>query len=309
MIKITIGLTTFDRPEVLDKMRTSLLLSRGLDDCNLRIYDDCSTAYDKEYLQRQFPEAAEIVRRDRNLGSDFNIHQMFVDFLKTDDDVLVAIDSDLIFHPDWIAFMREALGRTGPDAVLSLYNSALHPPVKQVVIDSVEFLEKGHIGSAAAVFRRDVLKEIVEHVPASRRYDWDWSEYLFKRKIPILVPKRSYVQHIGIHGTNNCPLYCEYGLNFSPGNEMNEKILIDFFIDLVSSKDSYVAERLAEQERAFLNRLAEQERAFLNRLAEAERGIFNSYSFRLGHLILSPARCFRDLFWETGRRRARRGGP
>ncbi len=232
-MSITIGVTTYNRPGYVKKMRQSLYASRGLDRCHIRVYDDCSNEFTIEDLRILFPDAKEIVRRERNLGSDQNIRQMFVDFLQTGDDLLVAADSDLLFRPDWIDFVLENFKYT--DGMLGLYNSLLHlSSGKEVVINANEFIEKKHTGSAGVVMSKEIVREIVENIPPMAGYDWAWSKYLRKSGKRLLVSKRSYVQHIGLRGYN-CDGFktTEFGLYFYPGNQINEQFLIEFFQEFI----------------------------------------------------------------------------
>lgn len=112
-MKITVGITTFNRKNYLVKLQQSLSMSHNINSCNIRIYDDCSNEFSIRDLKRLFPNALEIIRRDRNVGADRNMRQMYVDFLKTNDDILVTMDSDLICRPDWIDFTEKHFYYTG----------------------------------------------------------------------------------------------------------------------------------------------------------------------------------------------------
>ena len=84
-------------------------------------------------------------------------------------------------------------------------------------------------------------KKILSELPPSNTYDWDWSDYLVKSGIRLLVTERSYVQHIGIVGFNGGNYFggetsgslCDYGINFIGGNEHNEKAQGEFFNELI----------------------------------------------------------------------------
>lgn len=226
-MKISIGITTYNRKKYLLKLQQSLCMSHSIDSCNIRIYDDCSTEYSDTDLKQLFPTAVEIVRRTKNMGADQNLRQMYVDFLASGDDILVTMDSDLICRPDWINFTKQYFQHT--DGILSLYNSAFHKTIAKPVIHNQEFWEKAHIGAAGSVLHRDVIHEIVSNVPSTIGYDWAWSSFLRRQGVRILVSKASYVQHIGLQGFNcNGLSICEVGLNFSPISDINKNFLDDF---------------------------------------------------------------------------------
>lgn len=241
-MKVCIGITTYNRIEILERMASSLLLSKNIDECNIRIYDDQSTEFGYNELNKIFYNAKEIVVRKKNLGADRNMRQMFIDFIATDDDYLFVADSDLIFNPNWYIFFKE----NSDLDVLSLYNSVTHLNIHQNCnIESDEIITKNHIGAAGTIFKRHIVKDIIDSVPASRSYDWDWSRYLTKKNIKINVSNRSYVQHIGVEGTNNNGSnIIDFGLNFFPGNEINEIYVLDFFQKALISKDLFIRSKL-----------------------------------------------------------------
>ena len=231
-MKIYIGITTFEREDYLNVFVSSLYKSKGINSCSINVFDDCSSSWDITYLKNKFPNASNIIRNEENLGSDENIRQMFIHFLESGDDIFVAIDSDFIFHPLWIEFIINNINLT--DGIFSLYNSSCHQPIIQKKSqEGFKFIEKEHIGSACVVMRRNVVHDIIDKVPKSDFYDWDWSKYLFLKGIRILVSIRSYAQHIGIYGYNNNGIYADYGLGFISGNEENEIINSKLFEDLL----------------------------------------------------------------------------
>lgn len=241
-MKITLGITTYNRLDYIKKMCLSLRNTNGLESCSIRIYDDCSTDFDTRALRREFPFVTEYRRRKSNLGADHNIRQMYVDFLETDDDVLVNCDSDMIFRSDWIDTLKELFPLT--DGVLSLYNSGLHRPIAFASIDHNEFIQKETIGSAGTVFSRSIVEDIVTNVKPSYKYDWDWSNLLTSKGIRLLVTENSYIQHIGIRGENcDACMNVDYGLNFFPMDEDTLRLNIAFFEQVIAANQSAVEQK------------------------------------------------------------------
>lgn len=242
MLKITIGITLFNRLDYLKKMCLSLRHSIGLEQCSIRLYDDCSDEFSMDEIIKEFPFVTEGKRRDHNLGSDFNIQQMYLDFLETGDDILVNCDSDMIFHSDWITKIRELLPFT--DGVLSCYNSALHTPEELLTINNENVVRKDSIGSAGTIFTRNIVQCIVNNVKPSYKYDWDWSRYLSTIGVRLLVTERSYIQHIGIVGQNcDAAQIIDYGLNFFPSNEDTLMLNIAFFEQVVLATQGVVEQK------------------------------------------------------------------
>lgn len=226
-LKISIGITSFNRKKYLAKLQQSLYLSHNIDSCNIRIYDDCSTELSILEIKQLFPTALTITQRNHNMGPDRNLRQMYVDFLETDDDVLVTMDSDLICRPDWLSFTKDHFHHT--KGIMSLYNSKRHKPMKSILINGKMFLEKNHIGAAGSIMSRVIVNEIVRTLPPSDSFDWKWSELLRRNGIPLLVSNESYFQHIGLQGYNCDGIRTiDYGLNFHPLHEVNQKYMNEY---------------------------------------------------------------------------------
>lgn len=226
-LKITVGITTFNRFEYLKKLQKSLYLTDHIDSCAVCIYDDCSTEISVADLYQLFPHATEIIRRNTNLGPDRNMRQMFVDFLDTDSDILVTMDSDLICRPDWLNFTLEHFEHT--NGIMSLYNSVWHKPTAKLIINGQVFLEKQHIGAAGSIMHKSVVQEIISALPPSDSYDWAWCALLRRSNKRILVSSESYFQHIGLLGANSNDIAPELGLHFNPVHDVNRMILNEYF--------------------------------------------------------------------------------
>lgn len=238
--KITLAVATHNRKHLLEKMIQSLYLTDIGNNINIRIYDDASTDFDEDFLRKAFHNSKTITINPVNLGPSKNMHRIFTDFLAHDDDILILTDSDLIFNREWLAVVERIIDHT--DGMMSLYNSVLHTGIlEKFQIGNINMLNKRTIGGAGAVFKKNIIKKILSELPPSNTYDWDWSEYLVKSGIRLLVTERSYVQHIGIVGFNSGNYFggdrsgslCDYGINFIGGNDYNEKIQGEFFNELL----------------------------------------------------------------------------
>jgi hypothetical protein len=231
-VKITLGITVYNRLDYIKKMCLSIKKTVGLEQCSIRIYDDCSSEFSADTIINEFPFVTEYKRREYNLGADHNMRQMYLDFLKTDDEVLVICDSDMIFRSDWINKLFELLPLT--DGVLSLYNSALHLPSESSEIGREKLVKKESLGAAGTIFTRSIVEDIVTNVKPSYKYDWDWSNYLSTKGIRLLVTEDSYIQHIGIRGENcDACMNIDYGLHFYPSDEDTLRLNVSFFEQVV----------------------------------------------------------------------------
>lgn len=234
-MKITIAISTYNRKNILKDVVKSLELVQKIEQCNIRVYDDCSNEFSINDLKEIFSFSKEIIVRERNMGADINMYQMYKDFLNTDDDIFIQADSDLIFDKDLINFVIESINKT--DGIMSLYNSKKHKKIQAIG----EFVIKKDLGGAGTVFKREILQEIIREVPCNNCYDWAWSNFLVKKGIKLYCSKRSYFQHIGFYGQNCNGINFDYGLNFKDLSETNQlilnKVYKKYFQNMTEQKD------------------------------------------------------------------------
>lgn len=240
---ITLAVATYNRADYLEKLSASLKESVDLERIHLRIYDDCSTELSVEDIRRIVPYATSVVRRASNLRADGNIYQMFFDFLDTEDEYLLLCDSDLILRPGWLDILIEQMPYT--DGILSLYNSRMHPflPIGPSDVQAV-FAPKKDLGSAGCAFTRRRVEDIVRAfptLPTHTTFDWIWSEYFRQQGLRLCCLRESYIQHIGVIGQNNFGQLTryDYGLDFLPVSEVNQRIMIEFIDGLVSAQQGW----------------------------------------------------------------------
>jgi len=242
-MKIFLAITTYNRKQTLEKMAKSFR-EANIIDCEIVVFDDCSTEFNSIYLSKLFP-SARIVVNSENIGSDNNICSIYKYFLKTDADILYSLDSDLIFHPDFVEKGICLLAET--DGVISLYNSFMHPSFDCINTENEKLLLKKHVGSAGVIFMRNIVEKIIENVQPSRSFDWDWSAFLEKNDIRIMVSEVSYIQHIGFMGYNTTHTFeMDYGRNFFPVTETNVDILLELLETSLIEGNCALVDKLSE---------------------------------------------------------------
>ena len=236
MSEIVIGITTYNRLDILKKSIASLKSSKLPENCRFRIYDDHSTDYGINQLKNILPEAEVIHIQDQNQGSDGNIWTMYNDFVKRNEsgDVFVNCDSDLIYKSDWLYEAIEALKKT--DGVLSVFNTRNH----RSITEFDEFIEKEDIGSAGTIFDYETARLIIERFPdiCLSAFDYKWCDFLRERGIRLLCTRSSLVQHIGIDGFNSDISTFDFGTGFEVDTCVNGQIINDVIedYDLKSNK-------------------------------------------------------------------------
>lgn len=233
MNEIVLGITTYNRLDILKKSIASLKSSKIPKNCKIRIYDDCSPDYGREELVELIPEAEVIYIQSQNRGSDGNIWTMYNDFVQRNKsgDVLVNCDSDLIYNNNWLYDALEALKKT--DGVLSVFNTNNH----QVINDLGEFVSKKDIGSAGTLFKYEIVQSIIDRFPdiCLSAFDYKWCDFLQKKGIQLLCTRESLVQHIGIDGFNSDISSFDYGIGFKVDTRDNGQIINDIIENYVKS--------------------------------------------------------------------------
>ena len=252
MKKIMLAMATYNRKEVLERTIVSLTQVKNIEDVDIFIFDDCSTEYTKEDLKKMIPFAKQIVVRENNLRADRNMYQIHQDYINSNYDILLQVDSDVIFHKDFIEIIKSILSTQTKYPVFSLYNSSNHPFVEKgnsLEINKVIFKEKHSIGGICVLFTdKNILKNILENIPKERKsfaYDWYWSHKLQEKGTPVMVSEQSFLQHIGVEGQNNKEIKgIDIGLNFTPTNTNDLEFLLQHYEIVISNfvkqNDKYV---------------------------------------------------------------------
>ena len=252
MKKIMLAMATYNRKEVLEKTIVSLTQVKNIEDVDIFIFDDCSTEYTKEDLKKMIPFAKQIVVRENNLRADRNMYQIHQDYINSNYDILLQVDSDVIFHKNFIEIIKSILSTQTKYPVFSLYNSSNHPFVENrnpLEINKIIFKEKHSIGGICVLFTdKNILKNILDNIPKERKsfaYDWYWSHKLQEKGTPVMVSEQSFLQHIGVEGQNNKEIKgIDIGLNFTPTNINDLEFLLHHYEIVISNfakqNDKYV---------------------------------------------------------------------
>lgn len=225
-LKITLGITTYNRIDLLKRMIQSLYASNinGIN-YTIRIYDDCSDQYGIEDLQQMFPEEVTIYRHEWNHGADYNMGFMYRSFLETEDDILFNCDSDLIFSRNWLQKGLALIEKS--EGVLSLFNSCSHEI--DVDMDNGLCIKKS-VGNAGTLMTREAIKLICSYINEEDSYlalDVNWSKLFQNKGIKLYATKQSLVQHIGIYGFNSSKGSFDYGKDFIVDSIINGQVIND----------------------------------------------------------------------------------
>ena len=222
---ITFGICTYNRKDILLRSAKSLKSIDRYHEINVRIYDDCSTEYDKRFLQALFPEAKTIHVQKKNCGADKNTSIMYEDFLRSGDDLLFNADSDILYSKDIIHIIESMLDKT--DGFFSVFNTPAHAVTGSA---GSSMLAKKIVGAAGCCLTRETAGIILKNVTSrDKSFDTKMCEVLNAKGKRILTTKKSYVQHIGVVGQNTDFFSFDYGVGFDWDSVENARSIEDAF--------------------------------------------------------------------------------
>jgi glycosyltransferase involved in cell wall biosynthesis len=211
-MKILIALSTYNRPVITELCLQNLQAIRS-ETVKLFIYDDCSTAYNYQYLEKY---ADKVIRFSPNVGIELSRATAIRDFVfkHTEFDLIYFTDNDAIHDPEFINIIkgiRYLQNNNQQFLPFSLFNSVYH---KQGIIKETEgYYIQQTIPGISQGYTRALAKTIVEKLNTTpkldRQYGWDYI-YTQILNLPCLVPKQSYVEHFardmfeaGMHAKNS----------------------------------------------------------------------------------------------------------
>lgn len=195
---IMIGIPLHNRRGYVKFNAMVLKKYNDIDSKDVFIFDDASTEYGEDQLRKWYGKDIHYFRSKKRLNADRNTKRLFTYFSKSNYDILLTLDSDLILDKKWRMFIYDHIDKYG---ILSLYNSGLH----QTLSCNGEICEKIRFGNAGAVMKKSIVVKMLEdkHVRISPTFDWAWIKYFQTHGIKMVAPKNSLVLHYGKIGQNN----------------------------------------------------------------------------------------------------------
>jgi len=177
------------------------------------IFDDKSSEYSTDDLLEWYG-TEHVWQSTKRMKADAMARHILEWFLKTKYDVLVLLDSDLLVSPNWLPKLRDGLRQS--TGLLSLYRSGA-PKHKSSSCDAV-LCRMPSMGNAGTVWRRALVTKMLSEIPnRDGGFDWGWSEWCAKNKVPMEALKESAVLHIGMHGSWSHETSAEKSVGFPMG--------------------------------------------------------------------------------------------
>lgn len=194
IMKIAVAIPTYNRAGYVQLCAAAL--DKTIPSNDVWIFDDHSTEYTAGDLKKWF-RTKKVQQNTEHQKADKQARHILEWFITTDYDWLVTLDSDLIVHPDWLELLRGMLPRT--QGVVSLYHSG-NPNHLTLTCDN-SLCEMQSLGNAGIVWSKVLATKMLSEMSQSDGFDWGWTEWLRKQKIPQYAAKDSLVLHVGMHGT------------------------------------------------------------------------------------------------------------
>ena len=222
--RIFFAIATYNRWDLTRISSRSLAQVKHLDQMNVYVFDDRSTDYRKEDLEQLYSFARAITIRPLKTGADGNMMQIFKDFLASpaQEEVLFLGDSDLLYHEDFYPKFQEFWPKT--KGVLSFFRSVLHTEIHAKTPTPEGLVEKTFLPALGTFIHRKLVVWLFS-LPLGtfngKFFDWYWSGFFRRLRIPLYVTEQGFVQHLGIaSGQNRINVINKIpvSLNFMPSN-------------------------------------------------------------------------------------------
>ena len=194
----TLCLTTYNRSDILQHSLESLMATDFPENTRLLVKDDCSSDPKVKQLLTGLPPTipVQVQVNQRNLRCDANVMQSIKEgFLISNAPYVFVIDSDGVYHPQWMKQLL-ALYHKYPDAgAISAFNTDKHKTIHEYD----DCVEKHSIGGFAVLVKREVF----EGITTTTGWDWRMTEVCQIHGFKMLATKQSYADHIGYIGTHS----------------------------------------------------------------------------------------------------------
>ena len=241
-MKIMIAVPTYNRAKYIEIVTKSLSECKFINDADVRVYDDCSTEFQIDFLEDRFKCInAKIIKRNiKNSCVEENYFEMMKDFINSNNDVMFICDSDLLLRPDSLEFLQNNFKYT--DGFMSLYNSDLHLTIEEGTCFSLK-LDIGHAGMCMS----KKIALLFTNLNKPKMGDFKMCNFMMRKNIRILVPKNSMVQYIGINGDHNSILTgVDYSSTFEPISQHNKQIINGFSPIIANTQTNFIKKLLFE---------------------------------------------------------------
>lgn len=227
-----IAIPTYNRKSLISCTSLSLSYVRNLNYDDVYVFDDCSDEYDENFLKSIYP-GANVIVSPSNLGADKNIEKAYRYFLDSDYDYFFNADSDILFSENIISIIENIIGSLNEDnpILFSLFHTKNHFVIGEY---NQDLFFKKDVGACGTIFNKKAILLFIDKLPLNYDKQFPSVDHAFcsiykEYGRPVLCTKKSYVQHIGIHGQNSNDFQFDYGVGFPVENLVNAKAILDLY--------------------------------------------------------------------------------
>jgi glycosyltransferase involved in cell wall biosynthesis len=194
-VRIYIAVPCFNRKRLTEIALRSLMETKRPDDL-LVGYNDGSHEYTTDWL-RQFCDRAE---SSVNVGIERQRQRHFIDFWKSDYDLLYFTDNDTLHDLDWRATGITLLEKYSTP--VCLYNTTAHASLPDNLIDDdpeSPVIWRRYAPGVSYLMNRRHVGMVMPHVHRLQNFDWDCPRIWGNRMATSRVSWLDHLAHGGIH--------------------------------------------------------------------------------------------------------------
>ena len=221
-----INITTFNRYEYVKTFFDSLKNTFILDNTIINITDDASTdnrVIDliKNFINKNENDKVNFFQNETNIGSKINYEKSLCTFINEKVDFIINLDSDCIFHKNWMLEIKKIIDLFGENVLCSSFfcenhlgnpNNKLHFIKNE--IDNQTYVERDTLNGLGICFPKKILNEFLNN-NITKHFDNYLNDDLKKKyNLRCICTSVSYIQHIGEHGVNSRPNFYDKSNNF-----------------------------------------------------------------------------------------------
>jgi glycosyltransferase involved in cell wall biosynthesis len=221
-----INITTFNRPEYVKTFFDSLKNTHILEGTIINITDDASTDSKTQELIKSFIESNEKIKvnffkNEINLGSKINYEKSLCTFINENVDFIINLDSDCVFHNDWMLEIKKIISLFGENLLCSSFFCEMHlgnPKnglhiIKNEISGDV-YVERDTLNGLGICFPKKILNEFLNK-QITKHFDSYLTDDLKKKYgLRCICTSVSYIQHIGEYGVNSRPNFYDKSNKF-----------------------------------------------------------------------------------------------
>ena len=206
--KYGICITTYNRPEYLERFFATLKNTEFLDNTIVRILDDCSDERSTKIIEEFMIDSDKVKLFKEtniyNLGPGYNYTKNILNFKEDDVDYIINLDSDSVHNPKWLKKINLINNLFGPKVLSSVFWCDHGYPYEKIELEET-FLKTRSLNGLCLCFPKFFMQDFIDK-KGSRSFD-GFTSYDLKKKYDLetVVTELSYVEHIGLHGVNYPP--------------------------------------------------------------------------------------------------------